>query len=142
MTFGFSEASAQRQVPQRWKDFELYVSDSWTATPRVTVDFGVRYSLLRNPYAADDRIMSFDPATFDPALGGDPCNGLLHPPDVDFCADAGFLGGAPGPNRSVFPQDNNNFAPRLGVAWDLTGEAKQSFVGASVSSPSRRLGPS
>jgi hypothetical protein len=124
MTFGFSEFSSQRQVPQRWKDFEFYLSDSWKATPRVTVDFGVRYSYLANPFAADNRVMSFDPGTFDPALGNDPCNGLLAPPGTDFCGAAGFLGGTEGPNRSLFPQDSNNLAPRLGVAWDLTGEAK------------------
>ena len=124
MTFGFSEASSQRQVPQRWRDFEFYLSDSWKATQRLTLDYGVRYSFFLNPYAADDRIMSFDPATFDPALGGDPCNGLLRPPGSSFCADAGFRGGAEGPNRSVYPQDSNNFAPRLGAAWDLTGQAK------------------
>jgi hypothetical protein len=124
MTFGFSEFSTQRQVPQRWRDFEVYVSDSWKATPRVTADFGVRYSYLANPYAADNRLMSFDPALFNPALGGDPCNGLLHPPGTDFCGQAGFVGGAEGPNRSLYPQDSNNLAPRLGVAWDLTGKAR------------------
>jgi hypothetical protein len=124
MTFGFSENSAQRQAPQRWRDFEVYVADSWKATPRLTLDFGVRYSLFLNPYYADDQLHNFDPATFNPALGGDPCNGLLRPPDSDFCGQAGFRGGAEGPNRSTFPQDSNNFAPRLGAAWDLTGQAK------------------
>jgi hypothetical protein len=129
MTFGFSEFSSQRQVPQRWRDFEFYVSDSWKATPRVSVDYGLRYSYFANPYAADNRIMSFDPAAFNPALGADPCNGLLHPPGTSFCGEAGFQGGADGPNRSLIPQDTNNFAPRLGVAWDLTGKAKSVIRG-------------
>jgi hypothetical protein len=127
MTFGFSENSAQRPVPQRWRDLELYVSDSWKASSRLTVDYGVRYSLLFNPYAADNTVMVFDPASFDPALGNDPCNGLLQVPDESFCEDAGFRGASPGPNRSLYPQDTNNFAPRLGVAWDPTGEAKTSL---------------
>ena len=45
----------------------------------VTLDYGVRYSLFYNPYAADDKITSFVPALFNPALGNDPCNGLLQP---------------------------------------------------------------
>ncbi|HEX5475254.1 MAG TPA: carboxypeptidase regulatory-like domain-containing protein [Vicinamibacterales bacterium] len=122
MTMGFSEASGQRQVPQRWKDLEFYAADSWKATPRVTVDYGVRYSLFYNPYAADNKIMSFDPATFDPSLGGDPCNGLLQVPGTTWCQDAGALGGTAGPNRSLYPEDYNNIAPRLGVAWDLHGD--------------------
>lgn len=124
MTFDFDENSAQRQVPQRWRDLEFYVSDSWKVGPRLTFDYGVRYSMFYNPYAADDKVMSFDPSRFDPALGDDPCNGLLHPPGTTFCEDAGFVGGAAGPNRSLYEQDTNNFAPRLGVAWDLTGEGK------------------
>jgi len=124
MTFGFSENSAQRQVPQRWRDFELYASDSWKLTPRMTFDYGVRYSAFYNPYSADDKIMSFDPASFNPSLGSDPCNGLLQPPGQNWCQQAGLLGGTTGPNRSLFPQDLNNFAPRLGFAWDLNGDGK------------------
>lgn len=124
MTFGFSEASGQRQVPQRWKDLEGYASDSWKVTNRVTVDYGVRYSLFMNPYAADNKIMSFDPALFNPALGADPCNGLLEPKGTDWCGQAGALGGTQASNRSLMPQDYNNFAPRLGVAWDLNGDGK------------------
>lgn len=124
MTFGFSESSRQRQVPQRWKDLEFYVSDSWKVSPRVTVDYGVRYSKFFNPYANDDRAASFDPASFNAALGGDPCNGLLFAPGSTFCRDAGFRGGQDGPNRSLFNQDNKLFAPRLGLAWDISGTGK------------------
>jgi hypothetical protein len=127
MTFGFSENSSQRPVPQRWKDLEFYVADSWRVSPNVTLDAGIRYSRFGNPYSDDDRIMSFNQEAFDPALGADPCNGLLQVPDTTFCQDAGFLGGTPGPNRSLFEEDNNLFAPRVGVAWNVTGDGKTSI---------------
>ena len=124
MTFGFSENSAQRPVPQRWRDMEFYVSDSWQVARTVTIDYGIRYSRFFNPYAEDNRIMSFNPDRFDPALANDPCNGLMQVPGETWCQDAGLRGGSEGPNRSLFPQDTNNLAPRIGVAWDLTGEGK------------------
>jgi len=129
MTFGFSEQSAQRSVPQRWRDFEMYAADSWQAGPRVTVDLGVRYSIFMNPYAEDDQISSFSPAAFNPALGADPCNGLLVPPGETFCQTAGARGGIEGPNRSLFEQDLNNIAPRVGIAWDVTGKGTTAVRG-------------
>ena len=78
MTWGFSEPFGFRQTQTRWKDLEFYVHDSWKVSPKLTVDIGVRWSLLFNYYADDDTITSFNPALFNPALGSDPCNGLVH----------------------------------------------------------------
>jgi hypothetical protein len=130
MTFGFDENSAGRQLPQRWADVEFYVGDSWKLSPHVTFDYGIRYSKFFNPYAADNRITNFDPDRFDSALGADPCNGLLIPPGTDWCRQAGFAGGTPGPNRSLRLQDDNNLAPRLSIAWNIAGKGETVIRGA------------
>jgi Carboxypeptidase regulatory-like domain/TonB-dependent Receptor Plug Domain len=129
MTWGFSEASTGRSAPQRWRDLEMYVADSWQASKSFTFDFGVRYSLLYNPYTTDDKITSFVPDLFNPALLNDSCNGLLQPPGSNWCQNAGARGGADGPNRSLMEQDLNNIAPRLGFAWDLKGDGKTAVRG-------------
>jgi hypothetical protein len=129
MAWGFSEASAGRSAPQRWKDLEIYIADSWQVTKRVTFDYGVRYSLLYNPYLDDDRFTNFVPELFDAALGADACNGVLQPPGTNFCQDAGARGGTEGPNRSLMEQDYNNFAPRIGLAWDIFGTGKTAIRG-------------
>lgn len=127
MTWGFSEASGQRQVPQRWHDAEAYASDSWKIRPNITLDYGLRYSLFFNPYANDNRIMSFNPALFNPALGADACNGMMEPPGTSWCQQAGLKGGTAGPNRSLFPENYKDVAPRLGLAWDLHSDGKSAI---------------
>jgi hypothetical protein len=123
MAFDFSEASADRSIQQRWRDVEAYVADSWKIHPRVTLDYGVRWSRFESPYDLGDTISSWDATTFDPALGADPCNGLLLPPGSNACQAAGLSGGQPGPNRSL-AHTNNYFAPRLGIAWDVSGTGR------------------
>jgi Carboxypeptidase regulatory-like domain len=123
MTFDFTEASHDHSIQQRWRDVEAYVADSWKIHPRVTVDYGLRWSRLESPYDLTRTIASFVPSTFDPALGGDACNGILLPPGSTACRDAGLQGGKPGPNDSL-AETNNYFAPRFGVAWDVNGNGK------------------
>jgi hypothetical protein len=123
MAFGFTENKADRSIQQRWRDVEAYVADSWKITPRVTLDYGLRWSRFESPYDLGDTISSWDPSTFDPALGSDPCNGMLLPPGSTACQDLGLAGGKPGPNRSLTPT-NSYFAPRLGIAWDVSGNGR------------------
>ena len=63
------------------------------ASPSTTA-CGIRSSY--NSYTEDDKIASFVPALFNPALGTDPCNGLLIPPGTNWCQQAGAVGGTDG----------------------------------------------
>jgi len=123
MAFSFSEPSAERSIQQRWRDVEAYVADSWKIHPRVTLDYGVRWSRFESPYDVGDTISSWDASAFDPALGGDACNGMLIPPGSNACKSQGLLGGKAGPNRAL-AKTNNYFSPRLGIAWDVSGNGK------------------
>ncbi len=124
MTWGFSENSSEPVPELNWEDIEFYIADSWQVTPRLNVDYGVRYSNYKWPYASDDKLATFVPDFFDPALGNDPCNGLAQVPGTDPCGDAGFLGGDTGPGRGLVDSDTDNFAPRLGLAYDLFGNGR------------------
>jgi hypothetical protein len=123
MAFDFSEASAERSIRQRWRDVEAYAQDSWKIGPHVTLDYGLRYSRFENPYDVGDTIASFDPSTFNPALGSDACNGMLVPPGSTACQQEGLEGGRAGPGRAL-TNTRNYFAPRIGVAWDVHGDGK------------------
>jgi hypothetical protein len=75
-----------------------FMQDDWRVTPRLTVNAGLRYDLNGVIHEANDRLANFDPATGIHQVGkgiGAPYNG-----------------------------DHNNFAPRLGIAWDARGNGK------------------
>jgi hypothetical protein len=125
--WGFSELQVNPFSQTRWHDFEPYFGDTWKARRNLTIEYGFRWSFLRNPYSAADKIASFSPANYNPALGSDPCNGMLVAPGSSFCKAAGFSSGVTGPNRSLKEQNNHAIAPRLGMAWDPWGNGKTSF---------------
>jgi hypothetical protein len=89
----------------------------------VSLDLGVRWSRFENPYDLGDTISSWDATAFNPALGGDPCNGMLLPPGSNACQTAGLRGGTAGPSRAL-TETKAYFAPRLGVAWDVSGNGR------------------
>ena len=122
--FGFSEKSRSGTADQVWEDLELYVADSWKVAGNVTLDFGIRWSKFDLSEDQGRQSLNFDPGSFDPALGGDPCNGLLYAPGTNPCSEAGFAGGVPGPNASLVNYDDDNYAPRIGLAWDVFGTGK------------------
>jgi hypothetical protein len=127
MAMGWNETQNLFKVRNVWHDLEFYVTDNWRVTPRLTVDYGFRWSFLRNPYLSDDRYTAFNPAAFDPALGNAPCNGLLYSPGLGANPCPAGTGGAAGPNRALMNNNNHMIAPRLGVAWDPTGTGKWSI---------------
>jgi hypothetical protein len=105
----------------------MYFGDTWKVRRNLTVEYGIRWSLLRNPFSAGDKIASFSPAHYNPALGSDPCNGVLVVPGSNFCSAAGFSPGIPGENRSLKEQNNHAIAPRFGLAWDPWSDGKTSL---------------
>src|SRR4030088_2223342 len=122
---GESQTNPFSQI--RWHDIEPYFGDSWKIRRNVTLEYGFRWSFLRNPYSGPDKIANFVPSKYDPALGSDPCNGLVFAPGAHFCKDAGFLGGTNGSDRSLKQQNNHAIAPRIGIAWDPRGDGKMSI---------------
>jgi hypothetical protein len=111
----------------RWHDFEPYFGDTWKLRRNLTLEYGFRWSFLRMPYSGPDMISNFVPRLYNPALGNDPCNGVVLPPGTDFCTAAGFSPGFHGQNRSLKDQNNHAIAPRIGLAWDPRGDGKMSI---------------
>jgi carboxypeptidase family protein/TonB-dependent receptor-like protein len=122
-----SELQTNPFAHTRWHDVEFYYGDTWKVTKNLTLEYGFRWSFLRQPFDGKNKIASFSPAAYDSSLGGDPCNGMLVVPGTHFCQDAGFAGGVAGLNRSLKEQNNHAIAPRVGIAWDPRGDGKTSI---------------
>jgi len=108
----------------RWQNYEFYFNDDFKVSNRLTLNMGVRYSYLPNPYQADDQLTVFNPIAFNPALGNAACNGLLYSAGLSANPCPAGTGGVQGPNRAIQDNFHWGFAPRLGIAWDPTGSQR------------------
>ena len=124
IAFGWGEQGNFFSNLGRWQNLEWYVNDDIKLNSRLTLNLGMRYSYLPNPYADNDKYTVFNQAAFNPSLGNATCNGLFYSPGLLANPCPPGTGGLPGPNRALRENYNRGFAPRLGIAWDPTGSGK------------------
>jgi hypothetical protein len=93
----FQQAYGPQNGDVEW-DTDLwsgYVNDSFRVTPRLTIDFGVRYDYEATP----------------------PPGSNAYPQHPEFLTQ--------------IKNDKNNFAPRVGFAWDVAGDGRSVLRGGS-----------
>jgi len=83
VTWGGGENQTNPFSQTRWHDIEPYFGDSWKVRRNVTLEYGFRWSFLRMPYSGPNKMANFEPSLYNPALGNDPCNGLVLPPGTN-----------------------------------------------------------
>lgn len=83
-------------------DYNFFVQDDFRITPRLTVNLGLRYEYIKMP---------------EPTLAS--TSTAIIPNDGRTVAEA----------TSSLPDDKNNFGPRFGFAYDITGDGKTSVRG-------------
>ena len=125
--------------------FEWFVQDSWKATRRLSLDFGVRFSRftdyrLRNPDGAALDLDRYNRANaarlYEPALNGtvrvarNPVTGAVLPavfigafvPNVGNPLNGMVVGGAPELKNGFRGNPPLQAQPRFGFAYDVTGQ--------------------
>lgn len=84
-------------VDARIRMYSGFVQDDWKASQKLTLNLGLRYDYATWPYEGADRLTNLDPVT---GLRFTPANSPV--------------------GRSLVKPDRNNFAPRVGMAYQLT----------------------
>lgn len=79
----------------------FFAEDDYRVSPRLSLNLGLRYDVLTWPVEVENRQANFDLVT-----------GAL------------IVAGSNGASRALIPNDYHNFGPRLGFAYQLTGDGK------------------
>ena len=129
------------------KDFGLWNSQSWAAyiqdnfrvNNRLTLNLGLRWDGIPHTYEANDRGANFYPELYDPnrrpifnedgttISPSSPGLGTSSNPILSgykFYLNGIGISGTTGAPSSVVKNHWNNWGPRLGFAYDLTGQGK------------------
>jgi len=111
----------------RARDIAGYFQDDWKLTRRLTLNLGVRYDYLGPSVDVKDRLGNFDPSLLDANTRANAGAGILNGFILPASASFGSIKGTPGIDRSTLKSnDLNNWAPRVGLAWDVRGDGKTS----------------
>ena len=129
VVFGYGENARDGVAQARWTDLELYAGDSWKIRPRLTLEYGMRYSLTPPVYDAGNNYSSFRPDLYKASLGTAECNGILLPIYTPVNTCPAGTGGTIGTNRGLVPTNYHLIAPRAGFAWDVFGTGKFALRG-------------
>jgi len=87
-----------------------FAQDDWKVNSRLTLNLGIRYDFYTWPYEIHNEMSNWLPNN-----ATDPENGVLITPGSP---------GAAGLGRSLIKNDKNDWAPRIGFAYDLFGTGR------------------
>jgi hypothetical protein len=136
-TSSFTQSNIDITPDIRTNQIEMYGQDEYRILPNLTLSYGARYSMFRQPTDAKALLSNFDPRAYDPSKA--PCIGLGG--NIDPACGAGSTAGLPegsfdplnglvfqGKNpfygSKVSTEDNKNIAPRIGLVWDPFKDGK------------------
>jgi len=144
----YNQASQYATGRYRYTNAEWYVQDTFKLNRRVTLDYGLRFQWIQPQYDADQQTSTFLPETFDPKQApriyrptGTAANRQAIDPGTGQILNSTYIGkivngtgnllngiaqAGKGVNKYLMMNRGVHYAPRFGLAWDVTGN--QRFV--------------
>lgn len=65
--YTYAEVGARNETPNRANMYEFFAQDSWKMTPKLHVEYGLRYTSIHPFYSAYNNAGTFDPAFYNSA---------------------------------------------------------------------------
>jgi hypothetical protein len=144
----YTQASQYATGRYRYTNAEWYVQDTWKVNRRLTLDYGLRFQWIQPQFDAAEQTSTFLPEKFDPKQApriyrptGTPTNRQAIDPGTGQILNSTYIGKIvsntgnllngiqqAGKDISKYLIKNRgiHYAPRIGLAWDITGQ--QRFV--------------
>jgi hypothetical protein len=149
---GYAQAYSEdgNKISGHWNNISpaAYIQDNWRVNSRLTLNLGLRWDGIPHTYEADHLSSNFYPNLYNPAnaatfdSNGNICSGNSVPlcpggnspglvtstnPQLggyQFYLNGIGIGGENGIPKGLVNPSWNNWGPRIGFAYDLTGQAK------------------
>lgn len=107
-------ASRSNPIPNRTEnasEFGLFAEDNWQVTPRLTVNYGLRWDYFGSPSYADQMMYTFDPTTKSVVVPQATISKVspIYPSNIPVV-----------PGKVVADSKMTNFRPRFSAAFRLT----------------------
>ena len=112
-------------------NYSFYVQDNWHVQPRLTLNLGIRFDGLPHAFERYNKFSNFVPADYNFSLGNPvTAAGTLDPRQLTpYSGTPFYLNGIRLAGVDGFPRGNvqnkyNTWQPRIGFAYDATGDGK------------------
>ncbi|HYK35553.1 TonB-dependent receptor [Alloacidobacterium sp.] len=105
-------------------EFEYYLQDAWRVSPKLTLTFGIRHSLLQTPYETSGQQLAPTTSTHDWFMqrAANAALGNPYEPILTFAPNGQARG-----KSAYWPMQKNNIAPRFSFAY--AADSKTSIRG-------------